>query len=168
MLFSVSLAEKLASRGVLSYSLYPGRIPTGIAQSIPLEELKAFGKSLFYRAQLSFPCPRVWAKLWRRCTLLIFLRQVGSTSMATLCRIPSWAGRRCLRGPRRPSWRLLIQASRVGRTRGNVAGLVLWDKGQFERADVTFSHRSERFLPGRRRCQRSCGRALCFGQGQCG
>lgn len=48
MLFSVSLAEKLASKGVLSYSLYPGRIKTGIAQSIPLEELRALGKFSLY------------------------------------------------------------------------------------------------------------------------
>ena len=44
MLFSVSLADKLGPKGLLSYSLYPGRIKTNIAQSIPLEELRAAGK----------------------------------------------------------------------------------------------------------------------------
>ena len=45
MLFSVSLADKLGYKGLLSYSLYPGRIKTNIAQSIPMEELRAAGKS---------------------------------------------------------------------------------------------------------------------------
>ena len=44
MLFSLSLADKLASKNIQSYSLNPGIIPTGLAQSIPLEELRAYGK----------------------------------------------------------------------------------------------------------------------------
>ncbi|MCJ1459273.1 hypothetical protein MMC28_009650 [Mycoblastus sanguinarius] len=43
MLFSVSLAQKLASKGLLSFSLYPGRVKTNIVQSIPFEELRAAG-----------------------------------------------------------------------------------------------------------------------------
>ena len=45
MLFSVSLAEKLAPKGILSYSLHPGTIKSGIAQAVPLEELVALGTS---------------------------------------------------------------------------------------------------------------------------
>jgi NAD(P)-dependent dehydrogenase (short-subunit alcohol dehydrogenase family) len=44
MLFSVSLAEKLEPKGVLSYSLYPGRISTNIAQYLTFEELRAAGE----------------------------------------------------------------------------------------------------------------------------
>ncbi|OKL56783.1 hypothetical protein UA08_07814 [Talaromyces atroroseus] len=38
MLFSVSLAEKLGPRGVKSFSLYPGRIVTGIGRHLSLED----------------------------------------------------------------------------------------------------------------------------------
>ncbi|QKX63987.1 uncharacterized protein TRUGW13939_11160 [Talaromyces rugulosus] len=38
MLFSVSLAEKLGDKGVKSFSLYPGRIETGIGRHLKLEE----------------------------------------------------------------------------------------------------------------------------------
>ena len=44
MLFSVALADKLGSSGLLSFSLYPGRIPTNIAQSVGQEELKKLGE----------------------------------------------------------------------------------------------------------------------------
>ncbi|KAL2043696.1 hypothetical protein ABVK25_012524 [Lepraria finkii] len=43
MLFSVSLAQKLGPKGLLSYSLYPGRVPTNIANSIPMKEKQAAG-----------------------------------------------------------------------------------------------------------------------------
>ena len=44
MLFSVALADKLGSSGLLSFSLYPGRVPTNIAQSVSQEELKKLGE----------------------------------------------------------------------------------------------------------------------------
>ena len=44
MLFSVALAEKLGPRGVFSYSLYPGRVRTNIAQSLTFEELRGAGE----------------------------------------------------------------------------------------------------------------------------
>ncbi|KAK3176580.1 hypothetical protein OEA41_007903 [Lepraria neglecta] len=43
MFFSVSLAEKLGNKGLLSFSVYPGRVKTNIAQSIRFEELRAAG-----------------------------------------------------------------------------------------------------------------------------
>ncbi len=43
MLFSVALADRLGRSGLLSFSLYPGRIPTNIAQGVTREELKALG-----------------------------------------------------------------------------------------------------------------------------
>lgn len=46
MLFSVALAEKLGHRGLRSYSLYPGRILTNIAQNITVDEMKGFGTFL--------------------------------------------------------------------------------------------------------------------------
>lgn len=46
MLFSVALAEKLGPKGVLSYSLYPGRVLTNIVQNLTFEELRAAGKCL--------------------------------------------------------------------------------------------------------------------------
>ena len=45
MLFTVALAERLGSRGLLTFSLYPGRVLTNIARSIGVGELKKLGKS---------------------------------------------------------------------------------------------------------------------------
>ncbi len=36
--------EKVGHKGVLSYSLYPGRVPTNIAQNISRDEMKAAGR----------------------------------------------------------------------------------------------------------------------------
>jgi NAD(P)-dependent dehydrogenase (short-subunit alcohol dehydrogenase family) len=47
MLFSVSLAEKLGARGVKSFSLYPGRIVTGIGRHLVAEEWVKAGASIF-------------------------------------------------------------------------------------------------------------------------
>ena len=44
MLFSVSLAEKLGRFGLVSLSLYPGRIPTNIARNVGLDALKKLGQ----------------------------------------------------------------------------------------------------------------------------
>ena len=44
ILFSVSLADKVGSKGVFSYSLYPGRVRTNIAQNLTFAEMKAAGK----------------------------------------------------------------------------------------------------------------------------
>lgn len=43
ILFSVSLADKLASRGVKAYSLHPGSIWTGLVRDMTLDELTARG-----------------------------------------------------------------------------------------------------------------------------
>ncbi|KAK3045612.1 hypothetical protein LTR09_012820 [Extremus antarcticus] len=43
MLFSVALADRLGRLGLRSFSLYPGRIPTNIAQGVTQAELKALG-----------------------------------------------------------------------------------------------------------------------------
>ena len=51
MLFSVSLAEKLQQRGLLSYSCYPGRVKTNIVQSIPMDELQALGEIHYFSSQ---------------------------------------------------------------------------------------------------------------------
>lgn len=43
MLFTIALAEKLGPMGMLSYSLYPGRVRTNIAQNLTAEEMRKAG-----------------------------------------------------------------------------------------------------------------------------
>lgn len=44
MLFSVALAERLGDKGLRSFSLYPGRVLTGIVRSVEREELVGLGE----------------------------------------------------------------------------------------------------------------------------
>jgi NAD(P)-dependent dehydrogenase (short-subunit alcohol dehydrogenase family) len=44
MLFAISLAEKLGSKGVLVFSLHPGVIFTNLARHNAMEEFEGLGK----------------------------------------------------------------------------------------------------------------------------
>ena len=44
----MALVEKVGHKGVLSYSLYPGRVPTNIAQNISRDEMRAAGNVIFF------------------------------------------------------------------------------------------------------------------------
>jgi NAD(P)-dependent dehydrogenase (short-subunit alcohol dehydrogenase family) len=45
MLFTVALAERLGSRGLLTFSLYPGRCLTNIVRNMEVGMLQKLGKS---------------------------------------------------------------------------------------------------------------------------
>ena len=74
MLFTVSLAEKLGGKGVESFSLYPGRIVTGIGRHLVREEWIKAGR---------------WTSCLVGCKMLMPGAQDGNTRMEALSMTPS-------------------------------------------------------------------------------
>ena len=90
MLYSVSLAEKLGDKGVQSFSLYPGRIFTGIVKHLSTEDFLKAGMSLTWLFDSSLYSQRSF-NYSNRATDGVW-NQAGSIPMAVSTIPQAWLG----------------------------------------------------------------------------